>query len=360
MILAMLDLPRPTAGEKALPEIPLFDVTGDGPLALLEKAPERLATLIAESRRHYGGLLLRFGDRATRQWLTRNDNPYRAEIAEVARRVAFPGAYLLNLSYEWSCTAGVGPDPLGSGSRMLRTLDWPLSGLGRNAVISRQEGEAGPYHNVTWPGFVAVTTAMADGRFSAAINQPPRRRLSRSCYFDWAIARTGVWRQSGLPPSHLLRRVFDHCRTYAEAKRMLIDTPLCLPAFFTLSGVEPGEGCVIERLEHEARVHEAPTSISNHFLAFGVPAHDRSLYSAERRAAMEAILDEVPGGFAWVAPPVLNAKTRLSVVANAARGELDVLGWEEERPVTQVFMLAERRAGGTARTRPARGAAARA
>jgi hypothetical protein len=336
-----------------LPSIPLFDVCEAGPLALLDKAPDRLTAIVAEGRKQYGGLALRMGDRASWQWLTRNGNPYRDEIAAVAAHVSVPGAYLLNLSYEWTCTSGVGRDPRGEGNRMLRTLDWPMNGLGRIVVVARQRGDAGPYYNVTWPGFVGVLTAMAPGRFSAAINQPPMRRFSGSCWFDWLINRTGTWRKSALPPSHLLRRVFDECRTYGEAREMLAETPLCLPAFFSLSGADRDEGCVIERLEHRAAVHETPASIANHWLGFDVPGRDRGTDSGGRRNLMETVRDRVGDDFSWVRPPILNDNTRLAVIANAARCTLMVRGWETEGPATRVFSLEGLPPDGTVRTKSA-------
>lgn len=235
---------------------------------------------------------------------------------------------------------------------MLRTLDWPMNGLGRDVVVAYQRGDVEPYYNVTWPGFVGVLTAMAPGRFSAAINQPPMRRFSGSCWFDWLINRTGAWRKSGLPPSHLLRRVFDQCRTFGEAREMLIETPLCLPAFFTLSGASADQGCVIERLEHRAAIHTTPASISNHWLGFDVPGRDRGTDSRGRLRLMETVRDRIRDDFSWVRSPILNDKTRLAVIANAASGTLMVQGWEAESPATQVFSLGERRPAGTARTRP--------
>src|SRR5512134_1960453 len=115
-----------TAGDRRLPEIPLFAVAAPAAVGLMEVARDRLEALIADGRRHYGDLLLSVGDRASWTWLERTRNPYRAEIATVRDRLGKPGAVLLNMSYEWSCTAGVGADPAGDGSRLLRTLDWPM------------------------------------------------------------------------------------------------------------------------------------------------------------------------------------------------------------------------------------------
>jgi hypothetical protein len=322
-----------------LPTVPLFEVGAPAAETLMRLAPDRLDSLIAHGRRRYGDVALALGDRATWKWLEITENPYRDEIGGVRRRLGRPGAVVLNMSYEWCCSAGVGPDPTGTGNRMLRTLDWPLRGLGGAVVVARQQGAAGPYYNVTWPGYVGVLTAMAPGRFSAAINQPPLRRFTRSCRFDWLLGRLAIWRRNGLPPSHLLRRVFDECRSYRDAKRMLVETPLCVPAFFSLSGCAAGEGCVIERLENTAMVHEAPFCITNHWVGLGGSGHDRGNDSIGRRASMQRVLADAGDAFSWLAAPTLNRHTRLVVVANAARCLLSVQGWEKDGPATAVFTL---------------------
>lgn len=347
---------HPTADPDGLPEIPRLEVGGDGPSAaraVIEAAPQRFAAIFTAGRAHYGAPALWCGDRLSRRWLARNENPYLAEIDEVAARAATPGAYLLNLSYEWTCTSGVGPDPGGRGSRLLRTLDWPLDGLGRNVVVVRRRGDAGVYHNVTWPGFVGVATAMAPGRFSAAINQPPMRRHSVSCWLDWTINRAAAWRRRALPPAHLLRRVFDSCGDYQEAKAMLSETPLAMPAFFSLSGTTPEQGCVIERETDRGYLREAPASVANHWIAADVPGRDRGVDSPGRWRQMEALGDAADENFAWVRPPILNPTTRLSVSANAATGALSVQGWEEDGAATALFRLSPVSVE-TAHTRPSR------
>ena len=324
------------------PTIPLADALGAGSLAIVEAEPRRARDIMEAGRRHYGVLALRLGDRVSRRWLEKTANPYRQEIEALAAHMGEPGCVLLNLSYEWTCTSGVGPAPGNGGtggSRLLRTLDWPLDGLGRNLVVAKRAGDAGAYFDVTWPGFVGVATAMAPGRFSAAINQPPMRRLTPSCGLDWVLNRWRAWRARALPPSHLLRRVFDECRTYAEAKAMLSAAPICIPAFFTLSGMAPGEGCVVERQEDGAAVHEAPVSMANHWLSFDDKGWARGLDSASRLQAMDGLRERVGDDFSWVVPPILNETTRVAVVANAAAGRLLVQGWEADGPATQVFSL---------------------
>ena len=322
-----------------LPTVPLFEVAAPAAETLMRLAPDLLKELMAQVRRCYGDFLLALGDRASWRWLERTGNPYRHEIDGVRRSLGCPGAVMLNMSYEWSCSAGVGTDPTGVGNRLLRTLDWPLPGLGRALVVARQQGAAGCYYNATWPGYVGVLTAMAPGRFSAAINQPPLRRLTGSLPLDWALGRFSIYRQGGLPPSHLLRRVFDECRDYEDAKRMLVETPVCLPTFFSLSGRSAEQGCVIERTETAAVVHEAPFCITNHWVGVDRRGHDRGNDSIGRRLCMQRALPSADDTFCWLAAPTLNRYTRLVAAANAARGFLSVQGWEKDGPATSVFTL---------------------
>ena len=320
--------------------IPRIDTGKDGPLALIDAEPGRFRDIMASGRDHYGGPALRLGDKLSKAWLEKSANPYRGEIAAVAARLGGPGAWLLNLSYEWTCTTGVAPDGASGGMKMLRTLDWPLKGLGLGVVVAGNDCGAGAWWNVTWPGFVGVATAMAPGRFAAAINQPPMTRRTPSCWLDWVINRAAVWQSRALPPVHLLRRAFETARTYAEAKAMLAETPLSIPAFFSLAGAGAGEGCVIERLENSVVVRAAPAAVANHWIADNQGGgRMRGEDSAGRYARMESLLERMPDDFSWVRAPILNPTTRLAVIANPGAGALSVRGYEEDGPATAVFRL---------------------
>lgn len=319
-----------------LPTIPLIDATA-GRLALIAAEPSRLTAIVEAGVRRYGHTALAIGDKISRHWLARSGNPYLAEIDAIAHAIGRPGAHLLNLSYEWTCTAAVGPVPDGSGARLARTLDWPLDGLGRNVAVAAVEGSAGSYLDVTWPGFVGVATAVAPGRFAVALNQAPMQRVTPSCWLDWAIARIRTFGSRGLPAGHLLRRVFDTCRTYAEAKAILASMPLCLPAFFALAGAGAGESCVIERTETDCRVREGPAAVANHWVAFSMPQRSRGLDSVGRQRQMEACHDRAGHDFAWIAAPILNPTTRLAVVADPEPGRLSVVGYERDGQATRPF-----------------------
>lgn len=319
-------------------KIPYVDATGNGPLDVARAEMARLNAIVDTGRQHYGTLAIGIGDLISRGWLCRQGGAQYREIAEISREIGKSGAWLLNLSYEWTCTTGAGPDPSGAGNRMLRTLDWPMDGLGETVVVARFKGKAGTYFNVTWPGFVGVVTAMAPNRFSVAINQPPFRKWTRSCWVDWGINRARLLASGAPPPAFLLRDVMDTCATYDEAKQKIAETPLAMPAFITLSGCNADQACLIERDERSSTIHESPTACANHWIDRDVPGHSRGVDSRGRRTLMEQDRDTVEDGFDWVRYPILNETTRLAVIANARTGKLMVRGYERDGRVTQDFL----------------------
>ncbi|MCB2100962.1 MAG: hypothetical protein KDE22_08845 [Rhodobacterales bacterium] len=327
----------PEAPSSDLKPIPLIE-SGHAE-DLLAGAPQGFETIMRAARERYGDRTILLADRLSRRWMARSRNPLLAEMDAVARRLGRPGAFFLNLSYLWSCTTGVGPDPGRPGNRLRRTLDWPLDGLGRSLVMARAQPPAGPYYAATWPGYVGVLTAMAPGRFSAAINQPPMDRHTGWRNLDWLLNRLAVWRRRALPPDHLLRRVFEVAASYDEARRLLLESPLSLPAFFTLGGLAPDQCCIIERTPDGAAVADGPGCAANHWRLLPVRGHLRGTNSAGRHDHMTAHRDTPSGGFAWVVPPVLNPTTRVAAVMNAREGRFDLMGWEDEAPATRPFCL---------------------
>ena len=223
---------------------------------------------------------------------------------------------------------------------MLRTLDWPFDGLGRALVVTRQDSAAGRYLSVTWPGFVGVLTGLAPGRFAAAINQPPLPWPAWGRGVGWLAARFRVNRSAALPPSHLLRLAFEQCRSFAEAVALLRDTPICLPAIFTIAGPESGEAAVIERTQEAAFEPAAPVA-ANHWAAEDGPqGRPRNESSRARRAAMDALRGAIPAwSLDWLSPPILQSDTRLAVMANPRTGRLLVQGWEAAGAATAALDL---------------------
>ena len=322
-----------------LPEIPLIDCDEGGAERLFDLTAMGARRLAAIARRTYSPPVVAFLDRRSRQWVGRNDSPYMPEIEHIAARLPGAGVHALNLSYEWACTtAAVSP-------LMMRALDWRLDGMGREIVVARHRSPAGSWLNVTWPGYVGVLTALAPGRFAAALNQAPLRRRTYVLPIDWLIDRIKINGTRAMPPTHLLRLVFETCSTFDEAVEVLRDTPIALPALFAISGTD-GNACVIERQEESAFVFDGNEVMANHWLnsqwgrgrARGIDSEGR--WRALRASAAQSDMSQ---GFGWLRPPVLNRLTRLAVVMNAATGALSVVGLEGKgttaMPVTQTLRV---------------------
>ena len=130
---------------------------------------------------------------------------------------------------------------------------------------------------------------------------------------------------------------------YAQACDLLETTPLALPAIFSLVGTETNEGCVIERLEHRAVVHEAPAAAANHWAGMTFrPGRPRGIESLRRHRLMNGFTHSDVGRFDWLTFPILNEDTRLAMSANPRTGELRVQGFETDGAATTVFDLKER------------------
>jgi len=321
-----------------LPAIPVLDAPGPAGAALYAADPDRAARLLARARRRYSRVGLALTDARSRAWLTRSASPYAAEVDAIAARLGTPGAHLLNLSYEWACTTAVAPSPDGSGPRLMRTLDWMLDGLGEELVIGRHEGPAGPWLALGWPGFAGVVTALAPGRFAVALNQPPARRRRFGPFGvtragDWLLDRIAVGRNRAMPPSHLLRLVCDTARDAGEARRLLAETPVCLPVFYSLCGLDLEVSCAIERTDTAAFIHSAPICIANHWLTTGLEGWHRTDSSHARRVGLAASMATATG-LDWVVPPILNDMTRLAAVLSPVTGGLIARGYEAGGPTT--------------------------
>jgi hypothetical protein len=286
----------------------------------------------------FGGLLARLGDPIVRRWM-RRISPYANEIEANARALKRPGIWLLHGAYLFGCTALA--DETAAGPRLRRTLDWPFPGLGRLVEVMRRESKAGPYLNVTWPGFVGVLTAVAPGRFAASINQAPMRQRTL-VWLDYALNALAGLRSTALPPEHLLRQAFETCATFEQAHRFLETAPVARPVLFLLIGCKPGERVVIERDGGRARAYWQDTIVANDWqeprpgwrprcCGEGTPIEN----NRSRRAALATWAGR-DADIEWVSGPVLNACTRVSVEMSPATGRLVVAGWEDSARATAV------------------------
>jgi hypothetical protein len=323
-----------------LPAIPVMESGRDFPLQTLLHFKPRAHALLDEAAHRYPVRLLVMLDKVSRAWLKRWDNDHLAEIDTIAQVLDRPGAYFFSVNYEWGCTCRAAPSSSDGSPRLIRVLDWGVNGLGRNLVAVRVSGApAGPFVLLTWPGYSGVLQVMAPGRFSASLNQAPMRKAVGTYYLDWVANRRRVWSMPFPTPGHVLRQVAEEARSFAEARRILIERPIATPAIFTLAGAAPGELAVIERRERAARVRDGAQVAANHWESAGWQGHARGRDSAGRARMMSGITPELDKRFSWLKAPILNEYTRLVMVADARLGRLVAQGFENLRPATEPLEL---------------------
>jgi hypothetical protein len=313
-----------TAPAGPLPVIPLVDLGAAGLDRLALDMPDKVRLLSAAGRSLVSAPMLAFMDRRSRAWLARNETPYRGEIDAIAAIPGVAGAHGLNLSPEWACTSAT------ADGRLVRTLDWPIHGLGGAIVVVRHRSTPGPWFNVTWPGFVGVLTGMAPGRFAISYNQAPVRKHTGIWPADWLLERIHLGRRRALPATHLIRRAFETCAGFAEAFRLLKETPIAYTGLITLAG-PAGEAAIIERAEDLAFVHEGPGAIPNHWLNPHWRGHPRGVDSPGRLAQCRLLLPglrHLEHDFNWLQYPMLNKFGRLAVIADLKTGDLAAIGLE--------------------------------
>ena len=316
-----------------LPDIQIHDYRIGGMIGYQHDASDRAGPVLnalTDGLPRSGKLALPLADQAADLHLASTNSAYHGEVRAIGRWSDRPGAMALTLTSEFGCTARAydGPHPV-----LFRTFDCPGAGIGARVEIVALPGEAGDWMAVTWPGMVGCMQGMAPGRFSAALNRAPER-LNGECKGNWPLGAAIAAGNLGMFPSHLLRQVFETAPDFATARTMLSQTPLAMPAIFTLAGFEPGQVCVIERTEMDWAEAGNPAA-ANHFATELAMTGQWEPHGAGSEARREQIMAEAaPREHASLTAPILTAETCLAMTASAA-GALTVTGFVEGKPVSR-------------------------
>jgi N-acylethanolamine-hydrolysing acid amidase len=287
--------------------------------AEFERVPEILRWVFARLYHAFGGL-------------------YRDEIRAWAEALGLSlgTATMLSCAYELShvrlpkvfgCTTGVCWAD-GLGMVHVRTLDWPLPGLGPATRLFRFRRGAREFVAVGVPSQVSVLSGMLPGAYSVSINWAPPSGMPS---FDFG-------------PAFLVRHTLESCDSYGAAVQSLRRTPLSTSVFFTVCGVEKGQACVIERTQRAAAVREPAgpaLAQANHHVAARFVRNNGVLreveeagFQADSERRAEALgralagagppgsLDEVAG--LLDAPPVCNRYTVQRMAFCPRTGEVQV------------------------------------
>lgn len=217
-----------------------------------------------------------------------------------------------------------------------RNLDWwtedaaaapvarggrPMRLLADGTIVLRATGaRAGFFETVGWPGFIGVFSGVAKGRFSITLNAV----LSD----ERTPAATSV--------ALLLREVFERCSKYAEAVRVLADTPIACDCLLLVTGARAGELVVIERTPSRAALRgpqDGVLVVTNDYRSIsgahvGAGELARTACGRFDRARLRAVAEhpvDAAGCFAILGDPeVRMGITVQQMVMHAASGALDV------------------------------------
>lgn len=295
-------------------------------LALLGQAGRELTNVPSFVRGFFGWLYRRAGGLYTGEMKALSD---KLGVSEGTITV-------LNCAYEVShihkprllgCTAGV-RHVEGLGMVHVRTLDWPLPLMGPASCVFRFKQPGGrEWLSVGVPGQVGVLSGMVPGAYSVTINWAPPGR--NPTFFSFG-------------PLFLLRNVLEHCNSFEKAVQVLSRTPLSTSVFFTVCGIAPGQGCVIERGQRKAVVRwldaNGVVAQANHHIAPAFTANNKRmnqldsaeflLDSAERLELLHGnLVNCAPGcqpGEMLNLPPVTNNETVQKMVFCPASGMVKV------------------------------------
>ncbi len=165
----------------------------------------------------------------------------------------------LQRQYTWShalCTTASVWDPRNREMVMLRSLDWSgakvMSSATRVHHFERQGAQV--FMSVGITGMTGVLTAMKPGAFAAALNYAQVRGSARPA----------------ADPTLRLRELFEDSgvRSFRQAADAIQSWKLGAPCFISLTGIEPGEGMVIEfggDHPHPRLIEGAHLVQTNHF-----------------------------------------------------------------------------------------------
>jgi hypothetical protein len=269
---------------------------------------------------------------------------YRGEIEAWAKGldVSVGTATMLNCLYELShlpqpkffgCTAGIRWIE-GHGLVHVRTLDWPIPGMGDATRLFRFRQGQREFVSVGLPGQVGVLSGMVPGAYSVTINWAPPKGMPMFVF----------------GPTFFLRDVLETCDSYDAACELIKTTELSTSAFFTVCGIERGQACVIERTRDAAAVRaigDEPLVQANHHIAPDFAANNEAIRevppeeevfsidgSTKRVNILRDGLAALPAATSLAAaagpldvPTVLNSQTCQKMVFCPKSGEIIV--WRE-------------------------------
>ncbi|MGW8181322.1 MAG: C45 family autoproteolytic acyltransferase/hydrolase, partial [bacterium] len=124
-----------------------------------------------------------------------------------------------------------------------RNLDWwSENGLLRNATViyNYEKGGTTIFKAISWPGYAAVLSGAAPGRFAITLN----------------AVLSGEKAQIARSISFLIREVLEEASDFGAAVDKLSSTQISADCLLLVTGTRKGEMCVIERTPRHSEIRE--------------------------------------------------------------------------------------------------------
>ncbi|MCP5374852.1 MAG: hypothetical protein H6743_01975 [Rickettsiaceae bacterium] len=296
-------------------------VTSSNPIDLIVRFPDKINNFLEILFKGVNINLLKLLDQVSKKWLLHNKTPYFEEIEMMANHVNCSGIYFLNTLHEWGCTTRVGPNKNGQPT-MWRVLDWPLYGLGANALIINRELFGAPCINLGWPLYSGIVNLICPGRFCIAINQAPKFKkfLGGIELPEYALSiyqKLLFLSKKDILPSHLVRIAGQVCNSFSEALDLLCKNKTCIPAIFIIVGTKSTEYAIVEHQNSCTTIFNGPMCVANHW-RFTPPIYEELSNSFARENALK--LASLNQDFSWLIPPILNRDSRLAMIITPVTG----------------------------------------
>jgi len=218
---------------------------------------------------------------------------YGRELAGVAKHAGVPlhEVLLIQFAYEAAscCTSVVLPEPLDTFVHHFRTMDWEMDIMKKTSVeVEFWKDGSLLFISSAWPAYVGVLTGMRPGAFSVSVNF---RTTGEGYLKNLRNAAGMAW-----PIGFLVRAALETCLTYNEAVRVLAESQLIAPVYFSVAGVANSDGCIVTRDRDKEiqrwTVRERGFSVQPNMEHWSNDPYDDILMSMDRRAlARERVLE---------------------------------------------------------------------
>ncbi|KAB7508024.1 Acid ceramidase [Armadillidium nasatum] len=273
-------------------------------------------------------------------------DPYYEEIKGIAEagNLTVTQITMYNIFYEvfTVCTSIITQDPSGY-IHHGRNLDfglflgwddhnhtWIVAELLRPLVIQLEWYKNGSllFESVSYTGFIGVITGIKKDKFSFSLDERFTWNGGYIGLLEWIMFKDHDQKWV----SFLIREVMETAESYEEAKSNMLTPRLLAPCYLILSGIYPGQGCVITRYRNDYNLLELGSSKEGQGSWFLVETNydhwkEPPFYDDRRTPAIKCLNEGGQNNTGWEliynvlsTKPVLNKLTTYTTLMDSKKG----------------------------------------